>query len=49
MCRPEEWMDVVEFDNTWAMVAVRYIYIYIYNILKKIVLNPLIQIHTPSP
>ena len=30
MCRPEEWMDVVEFDNTWAMVAVRYIYIYIY-------------------
>ena len=35
-------MDAVEFDNTWAMVAVRYIYIYIYIIFKKkIVLNPL--------
>ena len=40
MCRPKEWMDAVEFDNTWAMVAVRYIYIYIYNILKKNCFEP---------
>ena len=20
MCRPEEWVDVVEFDNTWGVL-----------------------------
>ena len=20
MCRPEEWVDVVEFDNTWRVL-----------------------------